>query len=123
MFAEVRQDEIRRDGSDLIEASLAEFSLDIVLGGESETAVSLQADVCGFPGSIRGQEFRHICGSSAGLAVVKQTRRLVPHQVRGKHIGVTARNGKLNALVLTDRPPKDDALVRILASSVDEPVA
>src|SRR5712692_5557676 len=111
MLAEVRQDEIRRDGSDLIEARLAEFALDIVLGSESKAAISLQANVCRFPRSISSQEFRHICGCPTGLAVVKQARCFVPHQVGREDIGVTAGDGKLDALVLADGAPKDDSFV------------
>ena len=51
-----------------------------------------------------------------GLAGVEQPRSFVAHQVGRAHVGVGARDGKLDALILPDRPVEHDALVRVLAA-------
>jgi hypothetical protein len=49
VLGEVGQDQVGRDRGDEVEAVLPEFSLHVVLGGEAETAVRLQAHVRRFP--------------------------------------------------------------------------
>ena len=52
VLREVREDQVGRDRGDEVEAGLAEFALDVVLGGEAEAAEGLKADVGGFPGCL-----------------------------------------------------------------------
>src|SRR4051794_16000213 len=77
VLAHVRQDEIGRDRRHLIEARLAELAFDIVLGRESEAAVSLQAHVGGFPRRIGAEQLRHVRFSTARLVGIEQRSRLV----------------------------------------------
>src|SRR5438132_13510520 len=51
----VRENQIRRDRRDLIEARLAKLSLDVELLGESIAAEGLQACVTRMPRCVRGE--------------------------------------------------------------------
>jgi hypothetical protein len=55
------------DGGDEVEAGLAELALDVVLGGEAEAAVGLDADVGGFPGGLGAEVLGHV-GLGAAVA-------------------------------------------------------
>src|SRR2546426_5097053 len=72
VLRQVRKDEIGRDRRHQVQARLAEFSLDVVLGGEAEAAVGLQAHVRRLPGRLRGEVFGHVRLRAAVEFLVKK---------------------------------------------------
>ena len=72
--------------------------------------MGLQAYIGGLPRGVGSQQFCHLGFRAAGLLRVKEASRFVAHQVRGAQIGIGLGDGKLNALILSNRPIKDDAL-------------
>src|SRR5688572_1162483 len=123
MLANVRQDQIRRDRRNLIQARLAKLAFHVVIGGESETAERLQTHIRRLPRGIGGKQLRQVRLRASRAAFVEQPRRLVAHQVSGAYLRVGARDRKLNPLVLPDRPIQHHPFVRVGARALDEPVA
>src|SRR6185312_8312498 len=109
--------------SHLVEPRLAELALDIVIGGEAEATVELQACVRRFPRGLRGEVLRHVRLRPAGFSRVEAPARLEAHQVRRLELDVRLGDRDLHALVLPDRAAEDLALARIARHLVDEPVA
>ena len=110
MLADVGEDQVVRDRRHLVEPRLAELPLDVVLLGEAEAAVRVEARVRRRPGRLRGEQLRHVRLRAARQALLEQPRRLVAHQVGRLDLRVGARDRELDALVRADRPPEDDAL-------------
>src|SRR3989475_12558979 len=103
VLRQVRKDEIGRDRSHQVQARLAEFALDVVLGGEAEAAGGLQADVGRLPGRLRGEVLRHVRLPTAVKLLPKKRSGLVAHQLRSLDLHVAPGDGALDALVLPDR--------------------
>src|SRR2546421_10130809 len=76
VLREVGEDEIGGDRRHLVQARLAELALDVVLGGESESAVGLQTHVGGFPRGLGGKVLRHVGLCTAGLVLVEEIASL-----------------------------------------------
>ena len=72
-----------------------------------------------------GQKLGHIRFRAAGLAFIEQLGRPLDHQRGGLHFDIGARDRKLNALVLADRPAEDFPLLGVGGCAFDEeaPVA
>src|SRR5712691_6909366 len=104
VLGEVAQDEIGRDRRDLVQARLAELALDVVLLGEAESAVGLQAHVARLPRGFRRELLRHVRFRTTGLVALVELRGALDHERGGlgRHVG--ARDRELHALVLADRP-------------------
>ena len=66
MLGEIRKDQVRRDGGDLIKPRLSEFAFDVVLLGEAEAPVGLDAGIGGLKGSVGREHFGHV-GFRAGV--------------------------------------------------------
>src|SRR5688572_26561139 len=81
VLADVGEDEVRRDRRHLIETSLAKLPLDVVLGGEAEAAMRLEAHVRRLPRRVRGQHLGHVRFAATGLTIVEETRSLVTHEI------------------------------------------
>src|SRR3954467_11755775 len=60
VLGEVGEDEVGGDRRDEVQPCLAELALDVVLGGEAEAPVRLQADVRRLPGGLGGEVLRHV---------------------------------------------------------------
>src|SRR2546430_8621516 len=60
MLGEVGENQVGRDRRHEVEPRLPEFPLHVVLGGEAEAAVGLQAHVGRLPGRLRGEVLRHV---------------------------------------------------------------
>ena len=118
VLGQIGQDQVGRDRGDLVEPGLAELALDVVLGGEAEAAVGLQADVGGLPGGLRGEVLRHVRLGAAGLFLVEEAAGLEAHQVRGLDLHVGLGDRELDALVLADRAVEHDALVGIVGATL-----
>src|SRR5688500_19272563 len=73
VLADVGEDEVRRDRRHLIETSLAKLPLDVVLGGEAEAAMRLEAHVRRLTRRARGQHLVLVRYADTGLDVVDQT--------------------------------------------------
>src|SRR3546814_19911625 len=67
VLGEEGEDEVGRDRRHLIEPRLAILALDVVLLGEAEAAVGLQAGLGSGPGSLRGQHLRTVGFLAAAL--------------------------------------------------------
>src|SRR5882762_399606 len=121
VLGEIAEDEIGRDRCDLVQPRLAELALDVVLLGEAESAVGLQAHVARLPRGFRRELLGHVRFRPAGLALLVELRGALDHQRRGfgRHIGAGDR--KLHALVLADRPAEDLPLVCVGGRLGDEP--
>src|SRR5467141_4730872 len=70
VLGEIAEDEVGRDRRDLVQPRLAELALDVVLLGEAESAVGLQAHVARLPGRLRRELLRHVGFGAAGLALL-----------------------------------------------------
>ena len=116
----VGEDEVRRDGRDLIQTRLAELALDVVLGGEAEAAEGLERSVARLPRRVGREELREVRVGGAGLSAVERRRGAEAEQVGRLGVRVGAGERKLDALVLSDGPPEDDALAGVVAGAVDE---
>src|SRR6185295_2197506 len=103
VLGHVRQDQVGRNGCDLVEARLAELPLDVVFAGESEAAVGLQADIGGFPRCLGGEVLGHVGLWSAALVRVEAPARLEAHQVGRFGFDVGLGDRELHALVLAYR--------------------
>ena len=66
------------------------------------------------PGGFRGEEFGHVGVGPAFLAVVEEGGRPAADHVGGFELGIGARQRKLHALVLPDRPVEDDSLLGVI---------
>src|SRR3546814_4714461 len=84
VLGEVGEDEVGRDRRDLIEPRLAELALDVVLLGETEPAMGLQANIGSLPRRIGGQHLRHVALGAAVEPGVVAPRRLLDHQLRSE---------------------------------------
>src|SRR5262249_16784754 len=111
------------DWRDLIQARFAELAFDVELHRKTESAVSLQTDVGGFPGGLRSQHFCHVGFGSARLMVIEQACSFVAHQISRSHASVTLCDGKLDALVFGDGAIENDSFVGVCSSLVDEPIS
>src|SRR3954451_16369360 len=100
VLAEVGEDQVVRDGGDGVEARLAELALDVVLFGEPEAAVGVEARVRGLPRRLRGEQLREVRLRAARLALLEEPGCLVAHQVGGLDRGVCLRNREWHGLVL-----------------------
>src|SRR3954470_17355298 len=72
VLAEVGEDQVVRDGGDGVEARLAELALDVVLLGEPEAAVGVEARVRGLPRRLRGEQLREVRLRAARLALLEE---------------------------------------------------
>src|SRR5687767_10925672 len=81
VLANVRQDQIRRDRRDLIQACLAEFPFHVVIGGKSKTAERLQTHVRRLPRGIGGEQLRQVGFGTGRTALVEEPGRFVAHQI------------------------------------------
>src|SRR5690242_15399516 len=88
MLAQIRQNEIGRDGCDLIQARLTELTLNVIFSREAKASVRLQTYIGSLPGSIGSQQFRHVRLGTAGLSRVKEACSLIAHQISSSHIGI-----------------------------------
>ena len=121
MLGQIRQDHVGGDRRHLIEPRLAELALHIVLLGETEAAKRLHAHVGGKPGCVGGQQLRHIgLRPDVGAGFVFGCG-LVHHQLGRAHPRIGARDRKLHALVLPDRPAEQFALLGVGGGFFDEP--
>jgi hypothetical protein len=68
----VREDEVSRDRSDLVETRLAELALYIVLGVEAVAAEGLNGGVGRLPRGVRGQELPQVRLGAARLPLSKR---------------------------------------------------
>src|SRR5918997_4725778 len=121
--ADVGEDQVRRDRGHLEEPGLPELALDVVLGVVGVAAEGLHRRVRRLPGGLRGQHQGHVRLGPGCLASLVEVRRPEAHQVRGFHARVRLRYGELDALVLPDRAPEDDTLLRPRGRPVYEPPA
>src|SRR5207245_1902329 len=80
---------------------------DVVLLGEPETAERVEACVRRLPGRLGGEELRQVRLGAAWLLLVEEPCSLVPDEIGGLKGSVRTRNGKLNALIRTDRATED----------------
>src|SRR5438034_403477 len=121
VLGQVTEDEVGRDRRDLVKARLTELALDVVLLGEAEAAVGLQAHVARLPGRLRRELLRHVGFGAAGQALIVERRGAPDHERRGlgRHVG--ARDRELHALVLADRATEHLALARIGGRLCEEP--
>ena len=70
MLGDVAENQIGRDRSNLIQARLPEFSLDVELLGESEPTMRLDADFRRTPRGLRGQHLRDVrLGAAIELSI------------------------------------------------------
>ena len=60
VLGNIGKDEVRGNWRDLIETSLSKLTFNVVLGGETETAMGLQAHVGCLPRSIGRQQLGHV---------------------------------------------------------------
>src|SRR5712691_7578257 len=113
VLGEVAQHEVGRDRRDLVQARLAELALDVVLLGEAEAAVGLQAHVARLPRGFRSELLRHVRFGAAGQALIVERGGALDHERGGlgRHVGACDR--ELHALVLADRPAEYLALVGV----------
>src|SRR3954449_8024701 len=81
VLAHVRLDQVVRDRRDLVEARLAELALDVVLRGEAEAAVRVDADVGRLPGGLGGEVLGHVGLGAARLMRFEERARLPAHEV------------------------------------------
>src|SRR5215213_2475714 len=102
----VREDEVSRDRSDLVETCLAELALYIVLGVEAVAAEGLNGGVGRLPRGVRGQELPQVRLGAARLPPVEEGGCLLHHQRGGLDVRVGPRYGELDALVLADPAPE-----------------
>src|SRR5262249_13906134 len=123
VLGDISENQVGRDRSDLIQARLAGFPLDIVFLSKSKAAVGLNRDIRGLPRCIRRQELRHVRLGSAWLAAIEQLGSPDAHQVGCFHVYVCPCDGELDPLVLADRTVEDDAFLRVLRGAFDEPPA
>src|SRR6266550_1204316 len=121
VLADVREYQVVRHRRDRVEARLAEFSLDVVLFGEPEAAERVEACVRRLPGRLGGEELRHVRLGAARLLLVEEPCSLVPDEIGGLQGRVGTGNGKLHALVRTDRTTENLPLGRIGGSFANEP--
>src|SRR4029450_11090913 len=70
-----------------------------------------------------GQQLRDVRLWPCRGAVIEQSCRLVSHQVCRTDVGIGPRGRKPDPRVLAKRPIEYDALARVSARPVDEPVA
>src|SRR5579859_6024078 len=122
MFGDVGEDQIRRDRRHLIEARLAELTLDVVFAGETESPMRLQAHVRGLPGRLGGQILRHVGLSTAGLVSIVELAGLEAHAARGLDVDIRLGDRKLHALIAPDRAIEYHAFVCVFAGAIHEPV-
>src|SRR5688500_10848907 len=113
MLAYVTQYQVVRDGCNQIESCLAEFALEAVLGSEAVAAEGIHGGVGGFPGRLRCGQLAHVRLRRTWLVGVVQRDRGVAQRSRGAGRDVRARDRKLHALVLADRPAEYDALTGV----------
>src|ERR1043166_6021969 len=116
----VRENQIRRDGRDLIEARLAKLLLDVELLGEPVAGEGLQAHVGRVPRRVCGEQLGDVRFRAARYAVVEHLRGFVHHERRGFRLGGRARDRELHALVRADGPAEHLALARVAARAIDE---
>src|SRR5215212_4985415 len=117
----VREDEVSRDRSDLVETRLAELALYIVLGVEAVAAEGLKGGVGRLPRGVGGQELGQVRLGAARLPAVEEGGCLLHHQRGGLDVRVGPRYGKLDALVLADPAPEHRALAGALCGLIYEP--
>jgi len=72
VLGDVREDEVRRDRSDLVETRLAEIALYIVLGVEAVAAEGLKGGVGRLLRGVGGQELRQVRLGAARLSPVEE---------------------------------------------------
>ena len=121
MLGQVGIDQVGGDRRDLVEPRLAELALDIVLLGEAEAAMRLQAHIGGGPGGIGGQQLRHVGFLAAGNLAVIHLRRALDHQRRRFRLRIGLGDRELDALILPDRAAEHLALIGIAGGLGDEP--
>src|SRR6267378_39458 len=121
VLGEIAEDEVGRDRCDLVQPRLAELALDVVLLGEAESAVGLQAHVARLPRGFRRELLGHVRFRPAGFSLVVQQGRPLDHQRGrlGRHVGT--RDRELHALVLADWAAEYVPVVRIGGRFSDEP--
>src|SRR5579862_907701 len=123
MLCHIGKYQVGGNWSDLVETCLAEFPFNVVVGGESETAMELQADIGCFPGGIRRQQLGHVRLRPARLLVVEKLARLVAHEIGGFDVDVGFCDRKLDTLILGNWAAKDDSFARVLDHAINEPVS
>src|SRR5262245_66610550 len=103
VLADVGLDEVVGDRRDLVEPRLAELALDVVLLGEAEAAVRVDAYIGRLPGRLGGQVLGHVGLGAARLLAFEARARLPAHQVGGLDRHVRLRDRELHTLVGADR--------------------
>ena len=120
MLGQIRQDEVGRDRRHLVEPGLAELALDVVLDGEAEAAVGVEARIARCPRRLGGYHLGQIGLRAAWLAGVEQCRPLLAHQVGSGQGRIGAGQWELHTLVGADRATEHLALVGIRDGTVEE---
>src|SRR6185295_53255 len=77
VLGEVGQDQVGRDRRDQVQARLPELALDVVLGGEAEATVRLQADVGRLPRRLGAEVLGHVGFRTTGFLLIEQRGGLV----------------------------------------------
>src|SRR3546814_11704995 len=121
MLGDIGQNHVRADRRHLIEARLAELAFDVVLGGEAETAVGLDARLARSPARLGGEHLGHIRLVPAIVARPIFRDPIADEQFGGAHLRLAARERELHALLLPDRAPETHALLRVARRLNDEP--
>src|SRR6059036_3461471 len=124
VMRDVREDEIVRDGGDLVQPRLPHLPLDVHVPRHPVPAVDVHRHVRGAPGAFRREVFRDVRVLADLLRIrigLVQGGRVPAHEVRGDEARVRVRERKLDALVAPDCPAEDDASFRVLHGPVDEP--
>ena len=121
MLGHIRQDQIGRNRSDLVQARFAEFALDIVFAGKAEATVELQARIGGFPRRVSRQHLGHIGFGAARLMRIIEFAGAISHQIGCFEIDIRFRDRKLNPLILSNRPAENNTVFYVAADLVDEP--
>lgn len=117
MLADIGKDKVCGDGRDLVKARLAELSLDVIFGSETEATMGLYAGVRCLPRGFCCQVFRHVGFGAAGFAGVVEFASAKAHQARCFGLNVARCDRELYALVLTNRPVKNAPFRRILCGA------
>src|SRR4030095_4815506 len=60
MLADVRQDQIRGNGRDLVQPCFPQLPLDVILRGKPKAAKRLKADIGRLPARICREQLRHV---------------------------------------------------------------
>src|ERR1035437_2325355 len=121
MLRQISQDHICRNWRNLIKTRLAKLSLNVVFLGETKSAVGLYANVRCLPRRVSGKHLCHICFGTTRKFRLVSASRIVNHELGRAHCGIGLGNGKLDALILADRPTKHFAVTRVFDRCVGKP--